>query len=954
MPLMGGPSDKVGNRYELLWTALCLTDILIGRANKIRIEPPNENGIEFRLWKSGKTEVHQVKRGYSKESRWRLSSLTPVLKTFREYLRRDKETICIFVSGHAAHNIAEIAERAKDSESLEEYLSIFLAAKELRSCFDELCILWHVEHEIAWTYLKRVRFETISELQLAERLDLFLNSVYSSSGEVTRAVLCQFALESIHKTLTAEILTEHLASLSIYHRKLTPSSPEPELLLPPIVSQLFGRSKLLKKCKASIMNGGTLLLGGPSGIGKTAIASRLCNLWSNGSVLWIDCQTFSSFQEILFIVDSFARSKVEDNSIQQALLAPKIHASFAGRLFGRFLDRHNILIVWDGYDVNTDLSDFLEAVHLSKGRGAQIITEQLHSENWSLPGAVLEQVPPLTPEETTKMFMELTSQRPNTELVNITLGHPYLIQLAASALQTINISDVATLMGDRNLNWIESSLLASLTHDQLSVLNRCAIFRIGFSLDWIVKSKYDLQILTQLTAKFLVIRTRENRYVVHDLIRNLCLSKINDLDRQELHKQAVALLWSSATNSLLALRELSYHALNAQAINEAQQALTAFVTVVAEQGNWGMVLDATKQLSQIPSASGWQVANYYRARGLRLIDDLTGALQSYRTAQLGEQTRISIAARYEEGSILAMMDDANAAVNIYESLLECEYPDVCVEARLGLALIIDTYSDFDGAIKYLNEAKTISKENSLKRCEAELEQTWGILLLRQSEPQQALEHLISAYQLRSELAQANKENVMLDLIGWINLYQNLIEVETILGNRKGALGAARGFWEFSTLSGNLHLLARATFEFSTAATEGDNEVLDACNLLQKKIEEATSEAPIIFMMGYLVASLWSAGKIEDALETALSFDREETWQEVPLFFYKLPISFEKNNPTFWFRALPNPDGIGCTLILPKDVNLEEFLNKVSFIQKKYPGLKRTFVPLDFLSKELPS
>jgi hypothetical protein len=64
MPLAGGASDKLGNSYELSWTAYCLAEILAGEADAIRLEPPGDEGksVEFWFLRYETKEFHQVKR----------------------------------------------------------------------------------------------------------------------------------------------------------------------------------------------------------------------------------------------------------------------------------------------------------------------------------------------------------------------------------------------------------------------------------------------------------------------------------------------------------------------------------------------------------------------------------------------------------------------------------------------------------------------------------------------------------------------------------------------------------------------------------------------------------------------------------------------------------------------------------------------------------------------------
>ena len=97
MPLPGGAADKLGNRYELLWTISCMAEVLRGGAKTIRLEPPGEagRGIEFVLTKVSHQEFHQVKRQQAGKERWTIADLASVLTAFRGHLAREPEAICV-------------------------------------------------------------------------------------------------------------------------------------------------------------------------------------------------------------------------------------------------------------------------------------------------------------------------------------------------------------------------------------------------------------------------------------------------------------------------------------------------------------------------------------------------------------------------------------------------------------------------------------------------------------------------------------------------------------------------------------------------------------------------------------------------------------------------------------------------------------------------------------------
>ena len=77
MPLSGGPSNKVGNRYEYLWTVRCMIRVMKSEADSIHLEPAGDEGkgIEFTVHTSSGSEHHQVKRQLAGKGVWSLNEL---------------------------------------------------------------------------------------------------------------------------------------------------------------------------------------------------------------------------------------------------------------------------------------------------------------------------------------------------------------------------------------------------------------------------------------------------------------------------------------------------------------------------------------------------------------------------------------------------------------------------------------------------------------------------------------------------------------------------------------------------------------------------------------------------------------------------------------------------------------------------------------------------------------
>ena len=224
MPLRGGASDKFGNRYEMWWTVLKLTEVMAEEASLIRLEPPGQDGdgAEFYLDKNGHREFHQVKRQHTQLGRWSLDTLAGkhVLSRFWEKLKVADQH-CVFVSGYAADELADLSEQASSASSFTEFEQEFLASsKDRRNNFATLQKYWAgCTPESAYEGLKRVHVETISENLLREHVDFRLASLVAEDAGKTASVLATYILDQIHQEIRGYDIWNHLSSRDIRRRQ---------------------------------------------------------------------------------------------------------------------------------------------------------------------------------------------------------------------------------------------------------------------------------------------------------------------------------------------------------------------------------------------------------------------------------------------------------------------------------------------------------------------------------------------------------------------------------------------------------------------------------------------------------------------------------------------------------------------------------------------------------------
>jgi hypothetical protein len=166
-PRAGGESDKIGNRYESAWTVHHLLLVLEGTFDSIRVEDPTllGEGSEFTARKKDAVELHQVKRQLGGAASWtirRLQSLG-VLQSASDHVTRGSDFH--FVSMTPAPVLRELADRASQSQNLDQYRSELLDGEGIREDFDELCRAFQ-SPQTAWQTLQGLQVRILDERQV--------------------------------------------------------------------------------------------------------------------------------------------------------------------------------------------------------------------------------------------------------------------------------------------------------------------------------------------------------------------------------------------------------------------------------------------------------------------------------------------------------------------------------------------------------------------------------------------------------------------------------------------------------------------------------------------------------------------------------------------------------------------------------------------------------------------
>ena len=170
MPRRGGPADKLGNRFEGIWTVGVLLELIDGAYRSVTVERIGDEdaGIEFvAVTSAGIDEHYSIKRQHFK-GHWTVARLNEAGVISALAAKTGPAAIGVFCSGTSATGLDELIASAKGSDSLESFEQRIRQSDDLTGDAASLC---EGDLRAAYEALKHLRVETENEARLVRNVE---------------------------------------------------------------------------------------------------------------------------------------------------------------------------------------------------------------------------------------------------------------------------------------------------------------------------------------------------------------------------------------------------------------------------------------------------------------------------------------------------------------------------------------------------------------------------------------------------------------------------------------------------------------------------------------------------------------------------------------------------------------------------------------------------------------
>jgi hypothetical protein len=315
---IGGPADKLGNKYEGLFTVKFLLKLIDEEVSSIIIEPVGEDEEGVDLWvknRDGSRECYQCKGRNASNENWRMGDLAAkgIFSKAKKQLDADINSSYYFISPLTNTMLKDITARARNSsgdpEHYYEHQIVYEKGSndsKIEKQFISFCEYMGLnskdanDRAVAYNYLKRIYFiQFPDDLESRRERLKDIRHLFTGDADSIYSIMANFAVENelLGCEITASMIVEHLEkNPDVSLRRLSNDVrilPRIKVVNDEFLGSFFPiNDSLIQRPEAmyiydEIKNGISVIIHGKAGCGKSGIAFDLANKLKSEGITYL-------------------------------------------------------------------------------------------------------------------------------------------------------------------------------------------------------------------------------------------------------------------------------------------------------------------------------------------------------------------------------------------------------------------------------------------------------------------------------------------------------------------------------------------------------------------------------------------------------------------------------------------------------------------------------------------
>ena len=445
----------------------------------------------------------------------------------------------------------------------------------------------------------------------------------------------------------------------------------------PTIKEFYGREKELESARRSlsIPSVKVLAIRGIAGIGKTTLAARLCQEFSNQRVFWYSAKPWDGQRAL---EESLSRFFSDNGSRKLAsyLASGKTELGELSYLLNEELAENGYMFVFDDADSSEKLQDFIKMFKHSNGSAKIVVTAESSPKFYDRSDVVAKRE--VAEIELggldKKAALQILERRGVVgavadSIVKSTNGHPLSLEMVTATTPTEAKNELS--------RFLEEKFYSVLTEDERSLLQYASVFRKPFPTDAIPRE------LKHARRGSMLREVAPGMFEIHAILREFVYGILTKEEKAKWHSAAADYFLKSGD-----MQERLEHLVKAGRKLEAEMLLSRSGHKLIAEGNiqslWELLSTFTPSKPKYKNS-----IDMLRARAASLIGKYDDSWPILDAISKLDDPALSSDALVEMGKIKSKKGELRASSKFFAEALEKakELPCERAKALRGLGVV---------------------------------------------------------------------------------------------------------------------------------------------------------------------------------------------------------------------------------------------------------------------------